>query len=47
MISAQVYIWPEFGDVEYFLSKVAPKGRDFDCIGQREATADTATKKME
>ena len=47
MITAQVYTWPERGDVDYFLSKQAPKGQIADCIRKREATADTATMKME
>ena len=40
MIFAHVYIWPERGDVECFLSKLAPKGRTEDCIRQRETTVD-------
>ena len=40
MITAHVYIWPERGDVDYFLSKLAPKGQIGDCIGIREATTD-------
>ena len=49
MITSQVYIWPERGDVDYFLSKLAPKpkGQIADCIRIREATADTAMMKME
>ena len=47
MITAHVYIWPERGDVDYFLSKLAPKGQIADCIRIREATADTAMMKME
>ena len=47
MIIAHVYIWPEHGDVYYFLSKLAPKGQIADCIRIREATADTAMMKLE
>ena len=42
MITAHVYIWPELGDVDHFLSKLAPKGQIADCIRIRKATADTA-----
>ena len=42
-----VYIWPEHGDVDYFLSNLAPKGQIADWIRIREATADTAMIKME
>ena len=37
-----VYIWPARGDVDYFFSKLAPKGQIADCIRIREATADKA-----
>ena len=47
MITAHVYIWPESGDVDYFLQKLAPKGQIADWIRIREATADTAMMKME
>ena len=47
MITAHVYIWPERGDVDYLLSKLAPKGQIADCIRIREVTADTAMMKME
>ena len=47
MITAHVYIWLQCGDVEYFLSKLAPKGEIADCIRIREATADKAMMKME
>ena len=47
MITGQVYIWPEHGDVDYFLSKLASKGQIADCIRIREATAGTAMMKME
>ena len=47
MITAHVYIWPERGDVDYFLSKLAPKGQIADWIRTREGTADTAMIKME
>ena len=43
----QVYIWPKPGDVDYFLSKLVPKGQIADCIRIREATAATAMMKME
>ena len=46
MITTKVYIWPEYGDVDYFLLKLAPKGQIADCIRIREATADTAMMKM-
>ena len=46
MITAHVYIWPECGDVNYYLPKLAPKGPIADCIIIREATADTAMMKM-
>ena len=39
--------WPGRGHVEYFLSKLEPKGRDCDSIRQRVATADTEMMKME
>ena len=42
MIPAHVYIRPEHGDVDFFLSKLAPKGQI-----ATEATADTAMLKME
>ena len=45
MITANVYIWPERGDVDYFLSKLAPKGQIAGCIRVREATVDTAMMK--
>ena len=47
MITIHVYIWPERADVDYFLSKLATKGRIADCIRIRKATADTALMKME
>ena len=47
MITAHVYIWPERGDVDYLLSKLATKGQNADCISIKEATADTALMKME
>ena len=47
MITAHVYIWPEHGDVDYFLSKLVPKGHIVVCIRIREAIADTAMMKME
>ena len=47
MITAHIYIWPECGDVDYFLSKLASKGQIANCIRIREATADTAIMKME
>ena len=47
MITIHVYIWPERADVDYFLSKLATKGRIADCIRKTEATADTAMMKME
>ena len=47
MITPQDYIWPERGDVDYFLSKLAPKRQIADCIRIREATADTARMKKE
>ena len=28
MNTAWVYIWPEHGDVDYFLFKISPKGAD-------------------
>ena len=42
-----ICIWPERGDVNYFLSKLAPKGQIADWIRIREVTADTAMMKME
>ena len=42
MNTAHVYIWPERGDVDYFLSKLVPKGQIADWIRIRESTADTA-----
>ena len=47
MITARVYIWPERGDVEYFLVKLAPQRQIADCIRIGEATADTTMMKME
>ena len=47
MITIYVYIWPECGDVDYFLSKLAPMGQIADWIRVRETTADTAMMKME
>ena len=47
MITAHVYSWPERDHVDYFLSKLAPKGQIADCLRIREATADTAMMKME
>ena len=47
MITTYVYIWPEHADVDYFLSKLATKGRIADCTRKREATSDTAMMKME
>ena len=47
MITTDIYIWPERGDVNYFHMKLAPKGQIADCIRIREATADTAMMKME
>ena len=35
MITAHVYIWPERGDVDYFLSKLAPKGQIADYQNKR------------
>ena len=46
MITAHVCIWPERGVVDYFPSKLAPKGQIADCIRIREVTADTAMMKM-
>ena len=42
-----MFIWPERGDVDYFLSKLATKGRTADCFRIRKATADTAMMKIE
>ena len=28
MITAQVYIWPEHGDVDYFFFEISAKGAD-------------------
>ena len=47
MINAHIYIWPERGNVDYFFSKLAPKGQIADCIRIREATAATAMIKIE
>ena len=47
MITTHAYIWPEPGDVDYFLSKLAPKGQIANCIRIREAIEDTAIMKME
>ena len=47
MITAHVYIRPERGNGDYFISKLSPKGQIEDCIRTREATADTARMKME
>ena len=41
------YTWPERGDVDFFLSKLVPKGQIADCIRIREATEDTAMVKIE
>ena len=46
MITAHVYICPERGDVDYFLTKLVPKGQIADCIRIREATADTTMMKI-
>ena len=46
MITTHVYIWSERGDVDYFLSKLAPKRQIADCIRIREATADKAMMNM-
>ena len=35
-----IYIWPERGNVDYFLSKLAPKGQIADRIRIREAGTD-------
>ena len=40
IITAHVYIWPERGDVDNFLSKLAPRGQIADWIRIREVTAD-------
>ena len=47
MIIAHVYIWPERGDVDYFLTKLAPAGQIADCIRIRPSTADKVMMKME
>ena len=47
MITIHDYIWPERDHVDYFISKLATKGRIADCIRKREATADTAMMKIE
>ena len=47
IISAHIPNWPERGDVEYFLSKLVPKGWDCDCIRLKMAVADTVMMKIE
>ena len=48
MISTRIYIWPEHGDVEYFLSKFARKGADCRLLSDKETlTADIAMLKIE